>query len=43
MNWSQETGANVYGHGGEFFAPESLLTPDGRRVMWAWTMAASNP
>ena len=19
-----------------FFAPESLLTPDGRRVMWAW-------
>ena len=20
----------------EFFAPESLLTPDGRRVMWAW-------
>jgi beta-fructofuranosidase len=22
--------------GAEFFAPESLLTPDGRRVMWAW-------
>lgn len=22
--------------GWEFFAPESLLTPDGRRVMWAW-------
>ena len=20
----------------DFFAPESLLTPDGRRVMWAW-------
>lgn len=20
----------------EFFAPESVLTPDGRRVMWAW-------
>src|SRR5262249_37033056 len=20
----------------DFFAPESVLTPDGRRVMWAW-------
>lgn len=26
MNW----------RGVEVFAPESLLTPDGRRVMWAW-------
>jgi sucrose-6-phosphate hydrolase SacC (GH32 family) len=26
MNWQ----------GWDFFAPESLLTPDGRRVMWAW-------
>ncbi len=26
MNW----------HGLDFFAPESVLTPDGRRVMWAW-------
>lgn len=26
MNWE----------GWDFFAPESLLTPDGRRVMWAW-------
>ena len=26
MNWS----------GWDFFAPESLLTPDGRRVMWSW-------
>jgi sucrose-6-phosphate hydrolase SacC (GH32 family) len=26
MNWQ----------GGDVFAPESLLTPDGRRVMWAW-------
>jgi sucrose-6-phosphate hydrolase SacC (GH32 family) len=26
MNW----------HGWDFFAPESVLTPDGRRVMWAW-------
>ena len=26
MNWK----------GWDFFAPESLLTPDGRRIMWAW-------
>ena len=26
MNW----------HAWDFFAPESVLTPDGRRVMWAW-------
>jgi sucrose-6-phosphate hydrolase SacC (GH32 family) len=26
MNWK----------GWDFFAPESLFTPDGRRVMWAW-------
>ena len=26
LNWSRW----------DFFAPESLLTPDGRRVMWAW-------
>jgi len=26
MNW----------HGWDYFAPESLLTPDGRRVAWAW-------
>jgi len=26
MNWS----------GWDYFAPESLLTPDGRRVIWAW-------
>jgi beta-fructofuranosidase len=26
MNW----------HGWDFFAPESLLAADGRRVMWAW-------
>lgn len=23
----------------DFFAPESILTPDGRRVMWAWCMS----
>lgn len=24
----------------DFFAPESVLTPDGRRVMWAWLTGA---
>ena len=28
MNW----------HEVDFFAPESLLTPDGRRVIWAWML-----
>jgi len=42
MNWSQEGGANKHGHGGDVFAPESLLTPDGRRVMWAWIFACSH-
>jgi len=32
MNWHRADG-NRYGF---FFAPESLLTKDGRRVMWAW-------
>jgi len=32
MNW-QKTIANNLGF---FFAPESLLTKDGRRVMWTW-------
>jgi beta-fructofuranosidase len=31
MNWEPGVGSV-----GFFFAPESLLTPDGRRVMWAW-------
>jgi len=36
MNWRrphQSLYKTVYR---DFFAPESLLTPDGRRVMWAW-------
>lgn len=27
----------------DFFAPESLLTPDGRRVMWAWLATIGSP
>jgi len=36
MNWrrpDQSIYETVYR---DFFAPESVLTPDGRRVMWAW-------
>ncbi|WP_368497724.1 glycoside hydrolase family 32 protein [Herbiconiux sp. A18JL235] len=37
MNWSEGT----FDAGPEltYFAPESLLTPDGRRVMWAWCVS----
>lgn len=38
MNWRRE-GQSLFGTGSwrvDYFAPESLLTPDGRRVMWAW-------
>ena len=38
MNWRREEQL-VYGRPPwrvDFFAPESVLTPDGRRVMWSW-------
>jgi sucrose-6-phosphate hydrolase SacC (GH32 family) len=38
MNWRRD-GQSIFSRGTwrvDFFAPESLLTPDGRRVMWAW-------
>ncbi len=37
MNWKRDE-QPVYGctKRTDFFAPESVLTPDGRRVMWAW-------
>lgn len=41
MNWSLSDGMADGDHGGEFFAPESLLAPDGRRIMWAWCFASS--
>lgn len=41
MNWSLSEAMKDGDHGGEYFAPESLLTPDGRRVMWAWLFAMS--
>ena len=38
MNWRRDE-QSLFGTSSwrvDFFAPESLLTPDGRRVMWAW-------
>jgi beta-fructofuranosidase len=29
--------------GNNFFAPESMLSQDGRRVMWAWVRRGANP
>ncbi len=41
MNFRREA-QPVYGcgHRTDFFAPESVFTPDGRRVMWAWLHSA---
>jgi beta-fructofuranosidase len=38
MNWRRETQSLFSRESwrADFFAPESVLTPDGRRVMWAW-------
>jgi sucrose-6-phosphate hydrolase SacC (GH32 family) len=37
LNWRRD-GQPMFGlfQRTDFFAPESMLTPDGRRVMWAW-------
>jgi sucrose-6-phosphate hydrolase SacC (GH32 family) len=38
MNWRRDE-QSLFGPPAwrvDFFAPESVLTPDGRRVMWAW-------
>ena len=36
-NWEKNHGRLVY------FAPESMLTEDGRRVMWAWMINGGKP
>ena len=36
-NWEENHGRLVY------FAPESMLTEDGRRVMWAWLINGGKP
>lgn len=40
MNWRREDDP-VGEIWEDFFAPESVLTPDGRRVMWAWLASPS--
>jgi sucrose-6-phosphate hydrolase SacC (GH32 family) len=42
MNWRREDQTLEDPWWGDCFAPESVLTPDGRRVMWAWC-ATLNP
>lgn len=41
MNWRRED-QPIHGFDKrtDFFAPESVLTPDGRRVMWGWVLSA---
>ena len=36
MNWRRPMQSIYNTNYNDFFAPESVLTPDGRRVMWAW-------
>lgn len=36
MTWRRDDQSFIDTQYRDFFAPESVLTPDGRRVMWAW-------
>ncbi len=45
MNWRRES-QSLFSRESwrvDFFAPESVLTPDGRRVMWAWCATVDRP
>jgi len=42
MNWRRAHQSLTEPTYRDFFAPESVLTPDGRRVMWAW-LATADP
>ncbi len=42
MNWRRAGQSLADPACRDFFAPESVLTPDGRRVMWAW-LATADP
>ena len=42
MNWRRAEQSILRGYT-DFFAPESLLTPDRRRVMWAWLAGIPDP
>lgn len=41
MNWRRPDQSIYDTTYRDFFAPESVLTPDGRRVMWAWLTSLS--
>jgi beta-fructofuranosidase len=43
MNWRRPNQGITETNYRDFFAPESLLTPDGRRVMWAWLCTLEPP
>ena len=43
MNWRRPSQGITETDYRDFFAPESLLTPDGRRVMWAWLCTLDPP
>ena len=36
MNWRRQEQSLYTARDRDYFAPESVLAPDGRRVMWAW-------
>ena len=42
MNWARPGQSVTQPEQRDFFAPESVLTADGRRVMWAW-LASADP
>ena len=42
MNWRRSDQSLIEPTHRDFFAPESVLTGDGRRVMWAW-LATTDP
>ena len=42
MNWRRPDQSIYETEYRDFFAPESVLTPDGRRVMWAWLVTLND-
>ena len=43
MNWRRPNQGIIKTEYRDFFAPESLLAADGRRIMWAWLCTADPP
>ena len=42
MNWRRPDQSIYETEYRDYFAPESVLTPDGRRVMWAWLVTLND-